>query len=110
MKARFEQMASRYGQNAVLTRRETSLEEAVRAFVQPVLKRREDLPFAVTPLGAVSGQRWLYIGPGGCPLQPGDRISCGQLRLAVQEARIVSWREEPLYCWAVLRPGKEAAE
>ena len=54
---------ARYGQSVILTRRETGASLAVRAFVQPVRRQREDLPVAATPLGAVSRQRWLYIGP-----------------------------------------------
>ncbi len=110
MKARFEGILSRYGQSVLLINRKTNLEKAVQAFVQPVLKRREELPFTATPLGAVSGQRWLYIGPSGCPLQPGDEVSCGQLRLAVQEVQTVLWRNEPLYCRAMLRQRREVAE
>lgn len=110
MRARLEGILAQYGQEVLLTPREGGEEAPVRAFLQPILKRREDLPAAATPLGAVSQQRWLYIGSGGRPLAPGDRAVWGGLRLTVQEARIVPWKDEPLYCWALLRPGKEAAE
>lgn len=110
MRGRLERLFARWGQKARLTRPETGQRAAVRAFIQPVLKKREDLPLAATPLGAVSGKRWLYIGPCTYPLLPGDKVACGPLRLDVQEARVVSWRDAPLYCWAMLRPGREAAE
>lgn len=108
MRARLERILARYGQEILLTARDG--EALVRAFLQPVLKQREGWPAAATPLGAVSRQRWLYIGSGGTPLSPGDRAVCGSLHLIVQEARLVPWKDEPLYCWALLRPGKEAAE
>ena len=63
----------------------------------------------MTPLGAVNEQRWLYIGPAGLKLDVGDRMRCGGMRLIVQEAMTVRFREEALYCRAVLRQEKEAA-
>lgn len=97
----------RFGQTVTLTRRGQEPQQA-RVFLQPVLKRREDLPIAAIPLGAVSVQRWLYVG--GRELAPGDRVAWGELRLAVQEARAVVWQDGPLYYWAMLRREKEAAE
>lgn len=105
MRARFEALLERYGQAVRLEKDGSDL----RAFVQPVLKRREEPPVAPTPLGAVSGERWLYIGRGAVPLTPGDRLECGGRLLVVQEAQRVFWQEEAFYCWALLRPGKEAA-
>lgn len=98
---------ARFGQTVTITRRGQEPRET-RAFLQPDLKRREALPVAVTPLGAVSAQRWMYLG--SLELAPGDRAAWGGLRLAVQEARAVGWQDEILYYWAVLRPEKEAAE
>lgn len=109
MKARFEGLLERYGQEAALTPREGGGAVPLRAFVQPVLRKREELPLTVTPLGAASGQRWLYIGSGGQPLAPGDRLDWAGRSLAVQEACAVYWREAPLYWRAILRPGREAA-
>lgn len=100
----------RYGQEVLVTRRETGESTAARAFLQPVLKQREDLPVTATPLGPVSRQRWLYIGSGAQMVSPGDRIACGSLRLVVQEAQAVCWADEPLYWRAVLRREKEAWE
>ena len=100
---------ARYGQSVILTRRETGASLAVRAFVQPVRRQREDLPVAATPLGAVSRQRWLYIGSGRQEISPGDRAACGAERLVVQEARPVRWGDEVLYYWAVLRQERRNA-
>ncbi len=110
MRARFERILERYGQTVVLTRRESGRETALRAFLQPLLQRREHPPVAATPLGAADRRRWLYIGPGGVPLSPGDRIAWEGRTLRVQEAVPVYWRDEPLYCRAILAPGKEMAE
>ena len=109
MRARLEGILARYGQDAVLTDRETGGERRVRAFVQPVLKKREDLPAQATALGAVSRERWLYIGGGSQSLRAGDGVACGGLRLVVQEARPGRWGDEVLYYWAVLRQERRNA-
>ena len=110
MRARFERILERYGQTAALTRRESGETVPIRAFLQPVRKRRDHPPVTATPLGAVSVQRWPYIGRGGDPLSPGDRVIWRGRTLRVQEASVVCWRDEPLYCRALLAPGKEIAE
>ena len=110
MRARLERIMARYGQSVILTRRETGASMAVRAFVQPVRRQREDLPVHATPLGAVSRQRWLYIGPPEPAPAPGDRLALDGLRLAAQEVQAVRWRDQVLYCRCVLRREKEAAD
>lgn len=110
MRARLESMMARYGQRVTLTERRTGAAREVRAFVQPVRRQREELPAAVTALGAVSSQRWLYLGPPDRAPAPGDRVELEALRLVVQEVQAVWWQEAPLYCRAILRREKEAAE
>lgn len=107
MKARLDGILARYGQDVVLTDRDSGEARDVRAFVQPILKKREDPGVQATPLGAVSRERWLYIGSGAAPLRPGDGVACGGMRLRVQESRAVPWGGGTLYYWALLRPGKE---
>ena len=109
MTARLVRLMEAYGQSVALTRRGAEAPVQVRAFLQPVLKRRENLPVTATPLGAVSCQRWLYIGSGRQEISPGDLAACGESRLVVQEARPVRWGDEILYYWALLRREKEAA-
>lgn len=109
MRAKLEELMRLHGQEISVVRRESGEEAAVRGFLQPLLKEREDPPAAVTPLGAVNEQRWLYIGPAGLKLDVWDRMRCGGMRLIVQEAMTVRFREEALYCRAVLRQEKEAA-
>lgn len=109
MKAQLERIMARYGQTAALVPRDGGVTREVRAFIQPVLKEQAEPPVAVTPLGPVSEHRWLYIGPSGVPVMPGDRITFDKTRLIVQEARPVYWRNSVLYHRAVLRREKEAA-
>lgn len=101
---------ARYGQSVTLTERRTGTAREIRAFVQPVRRQREGLPAAVTALGAVSSQRWLYIGPPDQAPALGDRVELEALRLAVQEVQTIWWQDAPLYCRAILRREKEAAE
>lgn len=110
MKARLEEMMRAYGQTVTLISRKSGEELAFAAFLQPVLKEREEPPVAVTPLGAVNGQRWLYIGPAGQEIQPGDRMRFDVLCLVVQETEAVYFRGETLYRRAILRREKEDAE
>ena len=107
MKRAFDRMRIRYGQEVALTPRQGGETVRVRAFLQPVLRQREEGGAAVTPLGGVSRERWLYLGPGETALQLGDRADCGDLALAVQQARQVFWGDAPVYWWATLRRRKE---
>ena len=109
MRARLEQIMEQYGQLAALTPGGGMETLEIRAFLQPVLNKREEPPVTVTPLGPVSEQRWLYIGPAGAEVSAGDRITCGSVRLAVQESQPVYWQDEVLYWRATLRREKEAA-
>ncbi|MDE7260464.1 MAG: hypothetical protein K2N78_00120 [Oscillospiraceae bacterium] len=108
MRARLERIMERYGQTVTLIPRGGEALET-RAFLQLILRERTDPPVAVTPLGPVSEQRWLYIGRAGVNVSVGDRMSFGEVRLVVQEARPVYWQDETLYQRAVLRLEKEAA-
>lgn len=110
MKEKLEEIMRLHGQELTLIRRDGGEETAVSAFLQPLLKEREDLPVTATPLGAVNDQRWLYIGPAARELEPGDRIRFAGIGLTVQEAMPVCFRREALYCRAVLRQEKEAAK
>ena len=109
MRSRLEQAMERYGQTVMLIRREAGEAMTVGAFLQPILKKQEAPPVAVTPLGPVSEQRWLYIGRADVEILLGDRIVCGDLRLVVQETQFVYWQDEVLYRRAILRREKEAA-
>ncbi len=110
MRARLEELMGTYGQKVTLVSRKSREEAGVMVFLQPVLKERVAPPVTATPLGAVSGRRWLYVGPAGRGIWPGDRVCFGTLRLVAQEAEAVYFRGEVLYHRAVLRQEKEAAK
>lgn len=109
MRARLERILERYGQAVTLRRRDGGEPAETRAFLRPILKSRETPP-AATPLGAVCGQRWLYIGEANAPLAPGDQVWQDGERFTAEEVQAVRWRDEILYRRAILRRGKEAAE
>ena len=54
MKSSFDQLLTRFGQDITLTPRSTGEPLTLRAFLQPILKRREELPITPSPLGAIS--------------------------------------------------------
>lgn len=110
MKQKLEEIMRAHGQEITITRRESNETAEVLAFLQPLLKERETLPVTATPLGAVNDQRWLYVGPVAQELEPGDRIRFDGMGLIVQEAMMICFRREALYCRAILRQEKEAAE
>ena len=109
MRTRLERIMAQYGQTVTLVPRDGGDAQVIRAFLQPILKRQEEPQAAVTPLGPVNEQRWLYIGPPGVEALVGNRMACGEVRLVVQEVRPVYWQDEVLYRWAMLRQEKEAA-
>lgn len=110
MIAQVEAIMREHGQDLTLIRGENEEETAVWAFLQPVRRKREELPVTVTPLGAVSDQRWLYIGPAAAELKPGDQIRSVDGRFAVQEAMTIRFRGDALYSRAVLRRRKERGQ
>lgn len=109
MRTRLDDVMRRYGQSVTLISRESECESQVKAFLQPLLKEREDLPVTATPLGAVNGQRWLYVGPAAVEIAEGDRMHLDDLHLIVQEAGTVYFGDGVLYSRAVLRQEKEFA-
>lgn len=108
MRQTLERIMAQYGQTVTLARRDGT-KRTLRAFVQPVTKQREALPIAATPLGAVSEELWVYIGPGDAPLSPGDSVEQGVLSLTAREVKALYWQDEVLYHWALLGRRKEAA-
>ena len=109
MKARLEEIMRSFGQTGSLSSRENEEVTQFQAGLQPVLKQRDDLPAAATPLGAVNGQRWLYVGPAAQKISEGDRVYLNDIHLTVQEVTAVYFRNEILYNRAVLRQEKEWA-
>lgn len=110
MRRQLEDVLREYGQELTVIRKDSGEETAVRAFLQPILKEREETPVTATPLGAVNDQRWLYIGPAALELEPGDKIRFQDSRFVAQEAMTICFRWEALYGRAILRQEKEAAQ
>lgn len=106
MTAAFDRLRRRYGQSVTLTPRNGGEPLRMRAFLQPILRRREDGGTAVTPLGGVDEERWLYLGPGGTEVSLGDRVDYRELELVVQQARPVFAEDALVYWWATLRRRK----
>lgn len=106
MKQSFDRLRRRYGQSVALTGREGGETVHVRAFLQPVLHRQADGEIAVTPLGGVSEERWLYLGPGEMEVALGDRMDCNGLELVVQQTKAVFVGDTLVYRWATLRKRK----
>lgn len=109
MRARLEEMTRSFGQTITLISRKSWCEARFRAFLQPILKKREDLPVTATPLGAVNDQRWLYVGPAAQEILEGDTVYLDDIHLTVQEVTAVYFRGEVLYNRAILRQEKERA-
>ena len=79
----------------------------IPVFLQPVLKKREELPVTATALGAVSDQRWLcWCGHALCA---GDSLEHNALALIVQEVQAMTVGGETVFWRAVLRRRKERA-
>ena len=109
MKEKLEEIMRTHGQELTLVRRKDGSETSIPAFLQPLLKERTEPPVTVTPLGAVSDQRWLYIGPAAQGFEPGDEVRFNGECFAAQEAMTICFRREALYFRAVLRRKREAA-
>ena len=108
MRDAFARILSRHGQSAQVTAPAGDGSEEIRLFIQPILRQKEEGPARATPLGAVSRRRWLCLA--GRPLSPGDHIRWRERTLVVQDARAVFLKDSLVYCWAILRGEKEAAQ
>lgn len=98
----FLRLLDRYGQ-AVRVERKGETADG-RAFLQPVLERREDwVQVLPTPLGLERKDRFLYLGEPGLGLEAGDRVVCRGERYRVQAAQPVRIGERVSHWWGVLR-------
>ena len=106
MKECIREIVERYGQTATLCG--AAGETEIRAFVQPVTERREQLPGEMCAIGALDGRLWMYLGQA--EVCPGDGILCGGQRFRVRSSRAYHVGEDLLYWWASLEQEREAAE
>lgn len=105
MRQMIEEVLRRYGQT--VTVHLAGGDTAVRAFLQPVTGRQEQVPSEMTGLGAVDGRLWLYLGQTA--VEPGDRMTWNGVTFRVRSSRPWSVGETQLYWWAALERAKEAA-
>lgn len=98
MKREWRAVLGRYGRTVRLTapgREETE----VRAFMQPVLDRDEQMK--PSALGLRREERMLYLGPGDVELLPGESVvTDGAARYEVRSTRSVG---DGHHIWAILQ-------
>ena len=104
MRAAWRRILERYGQRVAICR-DDGTETLCRAFLQPVLERREDwfqrLP---TPLGTARRDQWLYLGPPETALDGREDgyVAWNNVHFDVRAAQPVCLGEETVYWWALL--------
>lgn len=78
-----------------------------RGFVQPLMRRRNEAPFSMAPLGAVDERCWRYLGRA-C-VEEGDMVIFLGVRYTVRRAAAVPVGDEIVYYEAVLHIEEETA-
>ena len=96
---------SRFGEDVILKNDEVDI--SVRALIQPCLEgtKEQELP---GPLGLGRQERLRYMGPVRYPLDLDTVVIWKGREYRVQWAQMVGESVCP-HCWAMLRPGEEAA-
>ena len=100
------QVLERYGQEVVV--RSEAGEASIRAFLQPVAERDEQMRTAPTPLGWKDGRLWLYLGQAA--LEAGEALVWNGMTFRVRSCRAYYIGGELSYYWAALEQEREAAE
>lgn len=101
-----QEILERYGQAITLETAEGWQE--IRAFLQPVQERQEQLPTAATTIGWVDGRLWQYFGRE--PVSPGDTVHWNGWSFQVRSSRPHYICGVLIYWWASLEQRWEAAE
>ena len=97
-------LLDRYGQSVTVRSGTTQETAAGRAFLQPILDRREDWKQRrPSPLGLARKDRFLYLGEPDLPLSMGDKVTCLGVDYEVQAAQAIRVGEMLTHWWAVLR-------
>lgn len=95
-----ERIMERYGTAMIWSH--DGKEEALRGFFQPVTSRSwQKLLREVTPLGAVSTGRHIYIGSISRQVRPGDMLRLGDREYRISQTEILYDRAGPAYLWAL---------
>lgn len=98
------EVLARYGQEAVIRTAEGDV--PVRAFLQPVTERREQVPGAVTGIGWIDERLWLYLGQA--EVAEGDTVLWNGVPFRVRSSRPYYIGETLTHWWAALEREKEA--
>ena len=83
----FAGLLEQYGQTVEVCRGEEAVGIACRAFVQPVLEKREQM--VPTPLGQVRQDRWLYLGDPAVPLELAEEPAWGSPPIPLKSASML---------------------
>lgn len=98
-------LMERYGQTVEVRPKGAERELVVRAFLQPVLERREDWVQRMPgPLGMTRRDRFLYLGPPEVDVSAGTLLWRG-VRYEVRAAQAVFAGDVCSHWWAVLQVG-----
>lgn len=95
----------RYGQEVTVSTVEGTV--SVRAFLQPVTEKTEQVPDDFGSLGWMDGRLWLYLGQ--TELATGDRVGWNGRTFRVRSCRPYYVGTELSHYWASLEAAKEAA-
>ena len=106
MRGQLEAALGTYGQAVTIRHGETAT--ACRAFLQPVMAKRQEEPRGDTPLGSVDARRWVYIGTAEVARY--DTVEGCGMSFLVKEATPVYLGETVFYWHAMLWRAKEAKE
>lgn len=100
------EVLARYGQTAVLETAEGRI--CTRAFLQPVMERREQADGTVTEIGRADGRLWRYLGRE--KVEPGDALEWNGMAFQVRSSRPFYIGGALSHWWASLERKWEAAE
>ena len=101
-----QEVLERHGQDVMLQKEEGLV--SVRAFLQPITERKEQLPGAMTELGWNDERLWLYLGQ--VEISAGDTVVWSGMSFRVRSSRPYYIGQELTHWWASLEVAKEAAE
>lgn len=99
------ELLKRYGQDVAVRYDGGRADAETRAFLQPMVERREDWRQEVpTPLGIMRRDRFLYLGDPAVTLEEADRVECGGRGYRVRTRELIRVGREASHWWAVLEP------
>jgi len=99
----FSRILTRYGQDMTVYTQAAPEGVCVRAFFQPMREKgtEQSVP---SPLGRISQDRFLYLGPPEPCLDEVSLVKVGSQVLQVQGTHLIYTGAQPVYRWAVLTP------